>query len=248
MVGGGELIPDLRALAEEFAKAEARMKQSENTTDLFRIAINNEMRYAACHLLRAVCPGVEQQDENGGQASSHHDDDRPGDDSAQLEIRRAIDHCKRARYDAIEYETLQRLKKINLFLDDYRLVLSPEMPGVQEALEAAYDAQQLVSGVDQGPRRAEVAKQASSLPEPTKQSRPNPRRERDLDRLDGACGALRAAERKLALLRPALNIKLEQKKRADAKQEKVERWAKYGVIIAALTAACTIARIYLGAK
>jgi hypothetical protein len=221
-----KLPAGLDDLAIEFSKAEARLKQAENKADRVPVSVVNELRYAGCHVLRALCPAIAQTDETD--TTQSHDSDHPGESHSDAEVRRATDHCKRARYDAIEYETIQRLKKVTLFQEDYRLVISPEMPKVNEALQAAYDAQQMVEG------------------EPGKD--PDPRREKNLDALDRLCESLKLAERGLATIRPVLNIKLEDRQRQDRTSRR--RWIATTIIavLALLSAsAIGITKIYLDA-
>jgi len=222
-IGGQDkkLPSGLEDLAIEFSKAEARLKQAENKADRVPVSVVNELRYAGCHVLRALCPAIAQTDETD--TTQSHDSDRPGESHPDAEVRRATDHCKRARYDAIEYETIQRLKKVTLFQEDYRLVISPEMPKVNEALQAAYDAQQMVEG------------------EPGKE--PDPRREKNLDVLDKLCESLKLAERGLATIRPILNTKREEKQREQEERQRQERVTKFrwqvGIAITVLGILCT---------
>jgi hypothetical protein len=174
---------NLTRLAKEFSAAEDRLKQTERRTKLHPDAVINELRYAACHLLRAQCPDVNlepQPDEN-----EHHAVPQPGDDPAETEIRRAIDHCRRGRYDAIEYDTLVYLERMNLFKKDYRFVLGEEIAGLPAALQTARKAQDLV--------------------EDGHDSAKHKRREQGLDELDQTCSTLITAYKNLDALRPILN-------------------------------------------
>jgi len=176
---------DVDAVAREFSATEDRLKQTERRTKENVDSVINELRYASCHLLRALCPEIDQSSQPDEDV--HHAPPRPGEDPQKLEIRRAIDHCRRGRYDAVEYDTMTCLLELDLFKNDYRFVLGDDVPGLPAALKVARIAQRLV----------EDGK------EPTRHKR----RENGLDELEQECNSLTEAYRGLDDLRPVLNAK-----------------------------------------
>jgi len=169
------------ALAEAFADAERRLKQSEYFTGNVCTAVINELRYAGCHLLRAECPTVTQLDE--ATESQHHDANEK--QWADREIRRAIDHCRRAKYDAIAFDVHGAIEWLELFKRDYRLILDQDIVGLPEALHVAEDAKRVIVYGEANP----------SL------------RERHLTTLDQSCAVLKNSLNSLESLRFQLNAK-----------------------------------------
>jgi hypothetical protein len=58
-----------------------------------------------------------------------------------IEAEKVKDHCKRAEYDAVEYETLELLGRFDTFLRDYRVAVSEELH-LEKPLMAAYELKQ----------------------------------------------------------------------------------------------------------
>jgi hypothetical protein len=196
---------DLTELARAFADAESRLKLTEAHTNRVVSAVVNELRYAACHLLRAECPEIGQLDESN--ELQHHDPPKDRQSNFDRELRRAIDHCKRAKYDAIEYDTVVCQEQLNLFKRDYRLVIADDIEGMATALKTANAAQRLLASGEANPVR----------------------REQYLDSLDEVCNQLLESIDGLEALRPILNAKLERKQNA-------RRWAMFTIAIAILAA------------
>lgn len=170
----------LSELAIAFHDAETRLKQTEANTNRTPSSVVNELRYAACHLLRAECQEIPQLDEA---FESQHHEPRGSRSVFALEVRRAIDHCKRAKYDAIEFDTVICNERLDLFKKDYRLIFADNIDGLLEALKAAREAQKLLASGKANRSRREIY----------------------LADLDSVCERLLAAQDNLEVLRPVLN-------------------------------------------
>ena len=103
----------------EFDLAEQRIKRAESRTGKNPFPAVNELRYAGRHVLCAQ--GDREHPGEADEVVDHEDRDLRYEGRAN-ELRRAKDHCRRARYDAIEFEALVHIKAIELFTRDYRLV------------------------------------------------------------------------------------------------------------------------------
>ena len=231
----GPCNPDLAPVAIAFAEAEQRLEQSEFFTGQVCVASINELRYAGCHLLRATCPDTPQLDEL--KEAQHHYADPV--DGADREIARAIDHCKRAKYDAIAFDAHGAIRWLDLFKEDYRLILGEDILGLPDALLAANDAEAIiVFGKANANRRAE-----------------------HLNTLDQLCLNLQNAERFLEALRCKLNAKrnakqaeLEERQRAQEDKKRQDRTTRFrwivGLIVTAITSAAAIGivKLYVDAK
>jgi hypothetical protein len=94
------------------------------------------------------------------EAQDHHDSASHGA-SATDELRRAVDHCRRARYDAIDLEVLHFMEAVRLVKRDYRLVYftGDTEKRFNELLVAARKAESLAKearqGVGVGSKRAD---------------------------------------------------------------------------------------------
>lgn len=202
----------LSELAEAFYQAEQRLKTTEERTNRPVNSVINELRYAACHLLRAECPNIPQLDESF--ESQEHDPQEDDQTYFQREVHRATDHCKRAKYDAIEFDVIDCQERLSEFKYDYKQIIADDIEGLLAALKAANEAQRLLScGKTQRARR-----------------------ERYLEALDAVCVCLREAYGTLDALRPVLNAKMA---RADSSNRK---W-KITTAIAVVAALAAIAKV-----
>lgn len=96
--------------------ADKVMKQVQAFVDEAGIPAINELRYAGYHLLNALIPV--------------NDKTLP-----QEELARAINHCKRATYEASEMGILIAFDKISMFKTDYsQVVVSQVVPDWQQIL------------------------------------------------------------------------------------------------------------------
>jgi len=86
-------------LITTFKEAEKQLKISEYDTNNLSIPSINQMRYVAYHLIESF--GL--QDES----------------KIEEEIKKAINHAQRARYDAVEIGLLYHLEKIKIFQEKY---------------------------------------------------------------------------------------------------------------------------------
>lgn len=96
-----------------YEMAEQKMKLIEGIGDGLYIPSVNELRYAGCHLSRAT---VEIDVE-----------------VALEELDKALRHCKRAVYDALEVGITYYLETLRTFIDDYRhVVITSIIPDLAE--------------------------------------------------------------------------------------------------------------------
>lgn len=222
---------NLRELALAFAEAEVRLKRTEITSRKTPSAVINELRYAGCHLLRAVCPAVLVPDE--AEEDQDHDSVHSSNTS-DTEVRRAIDHCKRAKYDAIEFDTIVCLERCDEFIEEYRQIIADDIPGLPEALRGARSAQATI----------------------LEARNDNSRRGEYLDELDKNCAVVLRAYDALDALRPILNAKRERLAENNLKAEldkantaTVEARSKahayrmwlVGIVVAVIAAAAALA-------
>ena len=195
----------LAPVAIAFAEAERRLKQSELLTGEVCIPSINELRYACCHILRDECPEIPQED--AARESQHHSD---GGNGIGRDIERAIDHCKRAKYDAIAIDVAAVKKWLEVFKEDYRLILDETIPGLEEGVRAADEADRMINICDANPND----------------------RSKYAEKLDELCASLHNAERVLESKRFQLNakrdrrIKEEEEARLKAELEREERERK----------------------
>ncbi len=107
----------LAALREEYDLADGFAKEVQSFVDEAGIPAINELRYAGYHLLYALSDGGEPPDS---------------------QLRKAINHCRRASYEAAEAGLLTALDRVKLFQDDYRtIVISEVLPNWTEILTQA---------------------------------------------------------------------------------------------------------------
>lgn len=107
---------DLVRLREEYDMADKVMKQVQAFVDEAGIPAVNELRYAGYHLLNSLVPLNDKT-------------------SAQDELTRAINHCKRATYEASEMGILTAFDKVSMFKSDYsQVVVSQVVPDWQQIL------------------------------------------------------------------------------------------------------------------
>lgn len=205
--------PTLEQVAIAFADAESRLKQSEFYTGLPSIPSVNELRYAGCHLLRYECPDIPQADEL--QEPQHHNQDA-------TELKRALDHCVRAKYDAVAFDAHGAVKWLDLFKEDYSLILHEETSGLQDALRSAEDARRTMAFCRVNPNQREAYAAA----------------------LDQSCALLRHAEDTLEALKPQLNARRDKQKRELEEKQRQERVARFrwivGLIVTAIFSATAI--------
>ncbi len=95
---------DYTRLREEYDMADKVMKQVQAFVDEAGIPAINELRYAGYHLLNTLVPVT-------------------SDLSMTEELTRAINHCKRATYEASEMGILTAFDKVTQFKDDYSQVV-----------------------------------------------------------------------------------------------------------------------------
>lgn len=87
----------------EFAVAEAHLKRVERLEQKLLIPSINELRYAAKHLLDALTTA------DADHQVEHFD--------------KAVRHCQRASYDAVEVVLMFHLEQLKRFQDDYRTIV-----------------------------------------------------------------------------------------------------------------------------
>jgi hypothetical protein len=97
-------LEDFLLLRKEYDIADKVAKDVRAFVQMAGIPAVNEMRYAGYHLLNCVSPMNSSVD-------------------LQAELTRAINHCKRATYEASEAGILTAFDKITAFKDDYRGVV-----------------------------------------------------------------------------------------------------------------------------
>jgi hypothetical protein len=111
-----------------FKAAEKRLKtiEREDVRDGLDIPSVNELRYVSFHILASL-----ETDDVGVQ---------------QEQIKRAIRHCQRASYDAVELRVLQLLEDVQQFRDDYRLVpVSNVLLGYVEMMAKTQEINQFIA-------------------------------------------------------------------------------------------------------
>ena len=122
---------DYRRLREEYDIADKVMKEVQAFVDDAGIPAINELRYAGYHLLNTLIPAN-------------------GEASAQEELLRAINHCKRATYEASEMGLLTAFDKITDFKSDYQqVVVSQVVPDWTEILTKCDSYRDAITGARQ---------------------------------------------------------------------------------------------------
>lgn len=94
----------IKMLRDEYDAADAITQKSQRFFAMAGIPAINELRYAGHHLLIGISPRI-------------------GAEDSTLELRRAINHCKRASYDASEAAILFAFDKIETFKNDFKDVV-----------------------------------------------------------------------------------------------------------------------------
>lgn len=97
----------LEQIKRIFIETEDQIKKSERATQQLHIPAINELRYAGHHLLKGL--------------TNNHASER------DEQLRRALRHCQRARYDAVEILLWYYLGEFKKFQDDYRTVVIPQV-------------------------------------------------------------------------------------------------------------------------
>lgn len=111
---------------EHFTYAESKIKQIERLNgDGISIPSINQLRYAGQHILTSLII----------------DDESTKEDN----IYEAIDHCKRATYDALEIGLLYYLSEINSFKEDYKYItVTDVIPDYIEKLKNVREAKSFI--------------------------------------------------------------------------------------------------------
>lgn len=91
---------EIAAIRDLFRDAEREIKKAEEISGELAVPAVNELRYAGCHLLEALCSDA-----------PHH---------ATEQIARARRHCQRAIFDASDASIIYLLERVKTFQDDYR--------------------------------------------------------------------------------------------------------------------------------
>lgn len=112
----GNRADAFRTLRQEYDLADRTAKKVQKFAQLAGIPAINELRYVAHHLVNAVIPANADVD-------------------GEKELQRAINHCKRATYEASEAGILFAFDRIAEFRDDYKsVVISSVVPDWPEIL------------------------------------------------------------------------------------------------------------------
>lgn len=100
---------EIARIRDLFRDAEREIKKAEEISGELAVPAVNELRYAGCHLLEALCSDA-----------PHH---------ATEQIARARRHCQRAIFDASDASIIYLLERVRTFQDDYRrFVISAVIP------------------------------------------------------------------------------------------------------------------------
>lgn len=89
----------INQLIEIFKEAEKQLKHSEHDTNELSIPSINQLRYVAFHLIESFSSDEESKIEE--------------------ELNKAMNHAKRARYDAVEIGVIYYLEQIKIFQENY---------------------------------------------------------------------------------------------------------------------------------
>lgn len=120
---------EIDKLIECFEDTETKVKHLEQETFELAIPSINQLRYVAYHILKAA-------NSNLGSIDDVHD-----------EIKKALNHCQRAKFDAIEIWITYLLEDIRNFKDTYSIVKETQdvikdyITSLAEAQEAANELQ-----------------------------------------------------------------------------------------------------------
>lgn len=95
-------VPDLEHLRHHYDNADGFCREVQSFIQEAGVPAINELRYAGYHLLHALT-----------------NDSEPAED----QITKAVNHCKRASYEAAEAGIITCLIKISIFKDDYKRVV-----------------------------------------------------------------------------------------------------------------------------
>ena len=124
MVADKQQLPlDYVEVCTLFSNAEDKIKKIEHLAGGVIIPAVNQLRYAGQHLVRTL----------------------NGNGDSKEELRQAVNHCKRASFDACEAGLLYCLKLFMQFQDDYRKVsIIPILPDWLDYCALAREAQNLI--------------------------------------------------------------------------------------------------------
>ena len=89
-------------LTIEFSRAERACKAFEHQDGGLPIPVVNELRYAGAHAIKALKRGIDDSEE------------------CREELDKALRHCKRARYDALEFNVVLATERLDKCIDMYR--------------------------------------------------------------------------------------------------------------------------------
>ena len=89
-------------LTIEFSRAESACKAFEHQDGGLPIPVVNELRYAGAHAIKALKRGIDDSEE------------------CREELDKALRHCKRARYDALEFNVVLATERLDKCIDMYR--------------------------------------------------------------------------------------------------------------------------------
>lgn len=114
--GSGKRSEAFLALRQEYDLADRTAKKVQKFVRLAGVPAINELRYVAHHLVNTVMPATPNVD-------------------TEKELQRAINHCKRATYEASEAGILFAFDRIAEFKEDYRsVVISSVVPDWSDIL------------------------------------------------------------------------------------------------------------------
>jgi hypothetical protein len=107
---------DYKRLREEYDKADTLVAEVQAFVEMAGIPAINELRYAGYHLLNSLIPAQ-------------------GDGTEQDHLTQAVNHCKRATYEASEMGILTAFGMIILFKSEYeQVIISNVIPDWHEIL------------------------------------------------------------------------------------------------------------------
>ena len=117
------LLTDLR---HRYATADALAKEVSLIVGNAVIPAQNELRNAGYHLLKSLRDGTEVVDVD--------------------HIKRAIDHCERAMYDAAEVGLISTIDSMDSFLNRFsKLSLAPVIPNIADIRRRIRERQELIT-------------------------------------------------------------------------------------------------------
>lgn len=116
----------LQQLYQNYLHADQFARKVSNFREEVAIPANNELRYAGYHLLLAVA-------------------DHGNNSYTEEELRNALSHCRRAKFEAAEAGIISALNMIAIFQDDYRSVtIGDIVPNYHEICKCARECQALL--------------------------------------------------------------------------------------------------------